>query len=66
VLGDSVTVEYKINYVRPAVGRTVIARATVLSSCKRQAVCECKVWATDDEGETLVAVAQGTIRKVGS
>lgn len=66
VLGDSVTVEYKINYVRPAIGHTVIARATVLSAGKRQAVCECKVWAVSEEGETLVAVAQGTIRKVGS
>ena len=66
VLGDSVTVEYKINYVRPAVGHTAIARATVLSAGNRQAVCECKVWAVSDEGETLVAVAQGTIRKVAS
>lgn len=64
VLGDSVTSEYKINYVRPAVGHKLIARSTVLSSGKSQAVCECKIFAISDKGETLVAVAQGTIKKV--
>ncbi len=63
VLGDSVTSEYKINYVRPAIGHTLIARATVLSSGKRQAVCECRVFAILKQ-ETLVAIAQGTINKV--
>lgn len=64
VLGDSVTSEYKINYVRPAIGHTLISRATVISSGKRQAVCECKVYAVSEEGELLVASAQGTINKV--
>ena len=64
VLGNSVTSEYKINYVRPAIGERLIARATVLSSGKRQAVCECKVVAVSNNAETLVAVAQGTINKV--
>lgn len=64
VLGDSVTSEYKINYVRPAIGHTLIARSSVLSSGKSQAVCECKVFAIGKKGEILVAVAQGTISKV--
>jgi uncharacterized protein (TIGR00369 family) len=63
VLGNSVTSEYKINYVRPAVGHTLVARATVLSSGKRQAVCDCKVFSFGDHGEALVAVAVGTINK---
>jgi uncharacterized protein (TIGR00369 family) len=63
VLGDSVTSEYKINYVRPALGERLIARSSVLSSGKRQAVCECKVFALKDGDESLVAVAQGTINK---
>ncbi|GAB1264679.1 PaaI family thioesterase [Aurantivibrio infirmus] len=63
-LGNSVTSEYKINYLRPAIGDALIAKATVLSSGKRQAVCECKVYAQGDKGEVLVAVAQGTIAKV--
>ncbi len=65
VLGDSVTSEYKINYVRPALGERLIARSSVLSSGKRQAVCECKVFALKDGDESLVAVAQGTINKAG-
>jgi len=66
VLGDSVTSEYKINYVRPAMGETLVAKSTVLSSGKTQAVCECKVFALADEKEALVAVAQGTIIKVNA
>jgi len=66
VLGDSVTSEYKINYVRPAMGETLVAKSTVLSSGKTQAVCECKVFALADGKEALVAVAQGTIIRVNA
>jgi acyl-coenzyme A thioesterase PaaI-like protein len=38
-------------------------KATVLSSGKNQAVCQCNVIAIGDEGERIVAVAQGTIIK---
>ena len=64
VLGKCVTSEYKINYVRPALGEKLVARSTVLSSGKRQATCDCKVYALDENGEKLVAVALGTISKV--
>ncbi|KXO07779.1 MULTISPECIES: PaaI family thioesterase [Marinobacter] len=66
VLGDSVTSEYKINYLRPAIGERLIARARVLSSGKRQAVCQCEIVATDNGEERMVAVAQGTITRVAS
>lgn len=66
VLGDSVTSEYKINYLRPAIGKKLVAKATVLSSGKSQAVCQCNVIAIGDEGERIVAVAQGTIIKAGT
>ncbi len=64
VLGDSVTSEYKINYLRPALGRKLIARASVVSSGRSQAVCHCTVIATGEAGESTVAVAQGTINRV--
>ncbi|BES73132.1 PaaI family thioesterase [Marinobacter nanhaiticus D15-8W] len=64
VLGDSVTSEYKINYLRPAIGEKLVARATVLSSGKNQAVCQCSVFVLGEGGERTVAVAQGTINKV--
>jgi uncharacterized protein (TIGR00369 family) len=59
-----VTSEYKINFVRPAAGDYLLAKSSVLSAGKRQAVCDCKVFAVKDGIETLVAIAQGTIGKV--
>lgn len=63
ILGDAVTSEYKINYLRPALGETLIARAHVVSSGANQAVCQCTVNACSDDKEQIVAVAQGTILK---
>ncbi len=61
-LGSAVvTSEFKINYVRPAIGKRLAARANLVHAGKRQAVCRCDVIALDERGETLVAVAQGTI-----
>ncbi len=62
VLGPEVlTAEYKINYVKPAKGAALRARATVLSSSTRQAVCQCMIYAVDGDEKTLVAIALGTI-----
>ena len=61
VLRPILTLEMKINYVRPALGDRLIARATVLSSGRTTAVCDCKVYAVQDGTEKLVAVAQGTV-----
>lgn len=68
VLGPNVlTSEYKINYVRPAVGEKLIARASVVHAGKRQAVCRCDVFVRDAAGEEkLCAVSQGTIMAVVS
>ncbi|MFC4270839.1 hotdog fold thioesterase [Sneathiella chungangensis] len=66
VLGDSVTLEFKINYVRPAIGEKLIARARVKASGKSQAVCDCDVYAIRDGVEKLCATAQGTIWKVSA
>lgn len=63
MLGDSVTSEYKINYLRPGIGNKLVVRVTVLSSGKSRAVCQCNVVAIGDEGGRLVAVVQGTITK---
>lgn len=66
VLGPaSVTAEFKINYIRPALGDARLARATVVHSGKSQAVCRCDVFALKDGVEILVAVAQGTIARMG-
>ena len=60
-----VTSEFKINYVRPAIGNALVARATVVHAGKNQAVCRCDVYSVDDGGERLCAAAQGTIVRLG-
>ncbi|WP_406322961.1 PaaI family thioesterase [Streptomyces sp. NBC_01637] len=62
-LGPAVlTGGFSIQYIRPATGRTLIARAIVVHSGRRQAVVRCDLFAAADDGtETLCAVAQGTV-----
>ncbi len=55
------TGEFKINYVRPAVGERLVARAEAVHVGKTQAVCRCEVFAVSATGEKLCALAQGTI-----
>lgn len=55
------TGEFKINYVRPAVGDRLVARAEAVHVGKTQAVCRCEVFAISATGEKLCALAQGTI-----
>jgi uncharacterized protein (TIGR00369 family) len=64
VIGDLVTVEFKLNYLRPGLGEALIARGTVVSHTRRQAVCRADVCALRDGAETLVAAAQGTLAAV--
>jgi uncharacterized protein (TIGR00369 family) len=65
VLGPAVvTSECKINYLRPAMGMTLIARARVVYSSKTQAVCGCDVFVVSEGKENLCAVSQGTIAKI--
>jgi uncharacterized protein (TIGR00369 family) len=60
-----VTSEFKINYLRPAQGQRLLARAWAVHVGKNQSVCRCDVFAIQDAEESLVATAQGTIAKVG-
>jgi uncharacterized protein (TIGR00369 family) len=65
VLGPAIiSSEFKINYLRPAMGDFLVARATVVHSGKSQAVCRCDVFVSDENGERLCATAQGTIVKM--
>ncbi len=60
-----VTSEFKINFLRPAKGDSLVARASVLHAGKSQAVCRCEVFSVSADGEKLCAVAQGTIASMG-
>jgi uncharacterized protein (TIGR00369 family) len=59
--GNALTSEFKINYLKPAVGSLLIARARALSAGKRQAVCQCEIFSVDGDTEKLCAIAQGTV-----
>ena len=56
-----VTSEFKINYLRPAKGEGLVARAGVIHAGKYQAVCQCQVFSVEGGAEIRCAVAQGTI-----
>ena len=60
-----VTSEYKINYVRPAIGERLVARAHATHVSRSQAVCQCEIYALGGGGEKLCAIAQGTIARKG-
>jgi len=65
VLGPGVvTSEFKINYLRPAMGDFLVAKATVIYSSKTQAVCRCDVFMSEEGKESLCATSQGTISKL--
>ena len=61
-----VTSEFKINYLRPAIGEALVARASVIHAGKTQIVCRCDIHAVVGEEEKLCAVAQGTIALLGA
>lgn len=60
-----VTSEFKINYLRPAAGERLVARADALHVSASQSVCRCEVFVVADGKERLCALAQGTIVKLG-
>ena len=56
-----VTSEFKINYLRPALGERLIARARAEHVGRSQAVCRCELFVLREGAERLCALAQGTI-----
>ncbi|QFG25177.1 PaaI family thioesterase [Actinomadura sp. WMMB 499] len=62
-----VTAGFAIDYLRPARGALLRARARVVRAGRTRVVCRCDVSAVDGAGaETLCAVAQGTIAVPGN
>jgi acyl-coenzyme A thioesterase PaaI-like protein len=46
-------------------GEFIVARATVIHAGKTQAVCRCEVYVSSQGTESLCAIAQGTITRLG-
>lgn len=63
-LGNVVTLEFKLNLIRPGRGEAMLARGEVLSLGRRQAVCRAEIYSVEDGEEKLCAAAQGTMAKV--
>lgn len=59
--GDALTSEFKINYLKPAVGPMLRAVAEPVALSGRQAVCQCRIFSIDGKAEALSALAQGTV-----
>lgn len=68
VLGDSITVEFKLNYLRPAAGEgRLIAIGEVLGHGKTMATVRADVYIERADGSReLCAASQGTIRRAAS
>ena len=61
---EVVSVEFKINFLKPALGRKLIARGRVLRPGRTLTVCQGEVYAVTDEGEAPVAAMQATMAAV--
>ncbi|OUY08796.1 PaaI family thioesterase [Acinetobacter populi] len=64
LMGDALTSEFKINYVKPAQGERLIAKAIAKSVGKKQAVCVAEIYCIHQDREYLCAIAQGTVIKI--
>ncbi len=58
---DVITVEFKINFLRPAVADRLRCRGRVLRAGKRLVICESEIFATRDSVEKLVSKATVTL-----
>jgi uncharacterized protein (TIGR00369 family) len=61
LFGDGLTLELKTNYLRPAIGERLLARAEVAHAGKRYAVVRCELLTRSGEEERLCAIALGTV-----
>jgi len=59
------TVEFKINLLRPGKGRELRCRAQVIKPGRRFSIAESEVFAADQAGEKLIAKALVTLAVVG-
>ena len=62
---DVVTIEYKINYLRPAMGERLRCVASVVSKGKNIVVTEAEVFAIHNGQEKLVAKLTETLAVIG-
>jgi uncharacterized protein (TIGR00369 family) len=62
---DVLTVEFKVNFLRPAVAHRLRCRSHVLRAGKTLVICESELFAEKDSAEKLVAKATVTLAVTG-
>ena len=63
---EVLSVEFKVNLLRPAKGERFLARAEVIKAGKTLSVVRADVFAVSENKRTLVATMQGTMMCVGT
>ena len=58
---EVLSVEFKVNLLRPARGKSFLARAEVIKAGKTLSVVQADVFSLSDENKELVATMQGTM-----
>ncbi|MHA2099335.1 MAG: PaaI family thioesterase [Candidatus Kariarchaeaceae archaeon] len=61
---DVLTVEFKINILRPGIGEKLIAKASVVKYGKTPSISKCEVFAHKNSKEVLCAVLQMTLMEI--
>lgn len=63
VVGDVVTLEYKLHFLSPAVGDRIVGRGRVIKASPRIVVAQGDIYSVKNGTEKLVAIALATIVK---
>ena len=58
------TVEFKINFLRPAYGQALVCRAQVIKPGRKILICEAEVYDQRQEGEIMAAKVLATMASV--
>ncbi|MFT8246113.1 PaaI family thioesterase [Roseomonas sp. BN140053] len=60
----ALTVEYKVNFLRPALGEVLLARARVIKPGRTLTVASCDLFALGEGREVLCATATATVMRL--
>lgn len=65
VVGDVLTAQYSVNFLRPGIGEKFLARGRLISSSKRQVVVRADIIGVKDGEEKLIAIGDSVIMPAG-
>ncbi|GGC96395.1 PaaI family thioesterase [Aquisalinus flavus] len=65
VVGDVLTAQYSVNFLRPGIGETFIARGRMVSRSRRQVVVRADIFAVKDGAEKLIAIGDSVVMPAG-